>query len=199
MEVAGYSAEIGRMAGGVLNMVMRSGTNALHGSAYEFLRNQVLDAEDYFQNYFNAPGDPHSPKSALRQNQFGFVVGGPVYIPKVYNGRNKTFFMFNYEGRRRSQPGAISTALVPTDLMRAGNFSEFLNRRDDSGNPLPPNPIIDPTSSPSNPTPFPGNIIAPSLIAPAATALLPYFPKAQNPLNDPLSVRTWPRAHPKPG
>lgn len=182
-----YSAEYGTNSGAQLIMVMRSGTNALHGSAYEFLRNQVLDAEDYFQNYFNAPGDPHSPKSALRQNQFGFVVGGPVYIPKVYNGTNKTFFMFNYEGRRRSQPGAISTALVPTDLMRAGNFSEFLKRRDDSGNPLPPNPIIDPTSSPTNPTPFPGNIIPPSLIAPAATALLPYFPKAQNPLNDPLS------------
>ena len=71
-----YSAEYGTNSGAQLIMVMRSGTNALHGSAYEFLRNQVLDAEDYFQNYFNAPGDPHSPKSALRQNQFGFVIEG---------------------------------------------------------------------------------------------------------------------------
>jgi hypothetical protein len=180
-----YSAEFGTNSGGQLIMVMRSGTNDLHGSAYEFLRNNKLDAEGYFQNYFNAPGAPPNPPTNLRQNQFGVVVGGPVVIPKLYHGRNKTFWLFNYEGRRRSQPGSINTYLVPTDLMRQGNFSELLNRRSASGAALPSVTIIDPFTSPG--TPFPGNIIPASRIAPAATALLNYMPKAQNSLTDPLT------------
>ena len=93
-------------------------------------------------------------------NQLWCRSGGPVYIPKVYNGRNKTFFLFNYEGRRRSQPGAISTSLVPTNQFRTGDFSQLLNRMSASGAALPPVLIVDPTvSNPDNPTPFPGNII----------------------------------------
>ncbi len=182
-----YSAEFGTNSAGQLVMVMRSGTNDLHGSAYEFLRNNKLDAENYFQNYFNPPGAPPNPPTNLRQNQFGVVVGGPVLIPKVYNGKNKTFWLFNYEGRRRSQPGSISTFLVPTDLMRQGNFSELLNRKSGSGAALTPVTIVDPNSPPTAPVPFPGNIIPASRIAPAATALLAYLPKAQTPLSDPLT------------
>ena len=117
-----YSAEYGFNSGAQLVMVMRSGTNDLHGSAYDFLRNEKLDAEGYFQNYFTPAGQPRVPKTALRQNQFGFVLGGPVVIPKLYNGRNRTFFNFNYEGRRRREPGAISTALVPTDAIAQRRF-----------------------------------------------------------------------------
>ena len=109
-----YSAEYGFNSGAQLVMVMRSGTNDLHGSAYDFLRNEKLDAEGYFQNYFTPAGQPRVKKTALRQNQFGVVLGGPIVIPKLYDGRNRTFFNFNYEGRRRREPGAISTALVPT-------------------------------------------------------------------------------------
>src|SRR6516225_3290289 len=182
-----YSAEFGTNSAGQLIMVMRSGTNDLHGAAYEFLRNNKLDAENYFQNYFNPPGAPPNPATNLRQNQFGVVVGGPVIIPKLYHGKNKTFWLFNYEGRRRSQPGSISTYLVPTDLMRQGNFSELLNRKSATGAALTPVTIVDPTSNPAAPLPFPGNIIPSQRISPAATALLAYLPRAQTPLSDPLT------------
>jgi hypothetical protein len=182
-----YSAEYGFNSGAQLVMVMKSGTNDIHGSAYEFLRNEKLDAEGYFQNYFTPAGSPRVRKTALRQNQFGFTLGGPIVIPKVYNGENRTFFMFNYEGRRRREPGAISTALVPTDEMRNGDFSQLLNRRSAAGAALPPIPIVDPTSDPANPTPFPNNMIPSNRIAPAAQSLLEYFPRAQNPLPDPTT------------
>ncbi|MBY0376139.1 MAG: carboxypeptidase-like regulatory domain-containing protein, partial [Bryobacteraceae bacterium] len=94
-----YSAEYGFNSGAQLVMVMRSGGNDFHGSVYNFLRNDKLDAEDYFQNYFRGPTTPRSPKQQIRQNQFGAVLSGPVWIPKLYNGKNRTFFMFNYEGR----------------------------------------------------------------------------------------------------
>ena len=187
MYTGSYSAEFGTNSAGQLIMVMRSGTNDLHGSAYEFLRNNKLDAENYFQNYFNAPGAPPNPASNLRQSQYGVVMGGPVWIPKVYNGKNKTFWLFNYEGRRRSQPGTISTYLVPTDQMRVGDFSQLLNRKSASGAALTPVTIVDPDSSPTAPVIFPGNIIPASRISPAAQALLAYMPKAQNALPDPLT------------
>ncbi len=182
-----YSAEYGFNSGAQLVMVMRSGTNDFHGAAYEFLRNDKLDAEGFFQNFFTPPGQPRVPKTALRQNQFGAVAGGPVWIPGLYNGRNRTFFMFNYEGRRRREPGTIFTALVPDDNLRSGNFSGLLNRRNAAGQPLPAITIVDPLSDPNAPTPFAGNVIPTSRIVPAARALLEYWPRAQNPLPDPIS------------
>lgn len=182
-----YSAEYGFNSGAQLVMVMRSGTNDLHGSAYDYLRNDKFDAEGYFQNYFTPAGQPRVKKTALRQNQFGGVVGGPVMIPKLYNGKNRTFFNFNYEGRRRREPGAISTALVPTDAFRNGDFSALLNRRSATGAALPAIQIFDPFSDPANPTPFAGNIIPASRISPTAKALLNYFPRAQNDLSDPIT------------
>lgn len=182
-----YSAEYGFNAGAQLVMIMRSGTNDLHGSAYDFLRNDKFDAENYFQNYFTPAGQPRVKKTALRQNQFGGVIGGPVIIPKLYDGRNRTFFNFNYEGRRRREPGAISTSLVPSDQMRNGDFSQLLNRRSATGAALPAIQIIDPLSNPASPTPFPGNIIPPNRISPTAKALLAYIPSAQNALSDPIS------------
>jgi len=107
-----YSAEYGFNSGAQLIMVMRSGTNDFHGSAFEFLRNDKLDAESYFQNYFNTSAT-RLPKQQIRQNQYGFVVNGPVVLPKLYNGKDKTFFMFNFEGRKRRLPGAAESALVP--------------------------------------------------------------------------------------
>jgi hypothetical protein len=182
-----YSAEYGFNSGAQLVMVMRSGTNDLHGSVYDFLRNEKLDAEGFFQNYFTPAGQTRIKKTALRQNQFGGVVGGPIMIPKLYDGRNRTFFNFNYEGRRRREPGAISTALVPTDAFRGGDFSALLNRRNAAGAALPAIQIVDPLSDPANPTPFPGNVIPQNRISSAARSLLAYFPRAQNDLPDPIS------------
>ena len=104
----------------------------------------------------------------------GAVLGGPVIIPKLYDGKNKTFFMFNYEGRRRREPGAISTALVPSDAMRNGDFSQLLNRRSATGAAIAPITIFDPLSSSTSPTPFPGNVIPSNRISPTAKALLDY-------------------------
>jgi len=110
-----FSAEYGRNTGSVVNLVTKSGTNALHGSAYEFFRNDVLDA----RNFFN---DSDFPKSALRLNQFGGTFGGPIV-------KNKTFYFLNYEGFRRSA-GITRITNVPTAAERAGLFT------DQNGNPI---------------------------------------------------------------
>ena len=90
MLTSGYSAEYGRYAGGMLTAVTKSGTNEFHGSLYEFMRNDVFDAKGYF--------DPERLK--LRRNQFGATVSGPVVLPKIYKGRNRTFFLFSWDALR---------------------------------------------------------------------------------------------------
>src|SRR6202047_553807 len=107
VETSGFSAEYGRAAGAVLNATIKSGTNQFHGAAWEFFRNDKLDAADYFENAGRVP------KGALRQNQFGISGGGPVIIPKLYNGRNKLFFFGDFEGLRRRQ-GTVLNGAVPT-------------------------------------------------------------------------------------
>src|SRR6266581_14051 len=91
-----YSAQYGAYLGVHINMVTKAGTNQFHGAAVEFFRNQVLDARSFFT--LPTPSNPTAAKPPLRQNQFGFELDGPVVIPKLYNGRNKTFFMASYEG-----------------------------------------------------------------------------------------------------
>lgn len=143
-----YPAQYGAYLGAHLNLVTKSGTNDFHGAVYEFFRNDALDARPYF-----------SKKVPLRQNQFGVEVGGPVWIPKLYDGRNKTFFMFDYEGLRQIRSSS-SLATTFTDKMRAGDFSE-----------------VPQLFYPNTKIPIPGNQIQ-SLIAPQAAAYLQWFPKA---------------------
>jgi hypothetical protein len=108
-----YSAEYGRMPGAQVSLVTRSGTNTLHGSLFDYLRNDFFDANDWFNDHLG------KSVSALRQNDFGGTLGGPIYIPHVYRGKDKTFFFFSYEGLRLVQPQAASTAqLVPDIFMR---------------------------------------------------------------------------------
>src|ERR1041385_8974819 len=129
VQTSTYSAEFGRSSGGVVNIQIKSGTNAFHGSGFEFLRNDKLDANDLFNNKFGRA------KPSFRQNQFGGTLGGPIR-------HDRTFFFMDYQGWRvRNAQTFVSN--VPTDLMRAGDFSE-LNR-----------PIYDPLSQ----TPFTGNRI----------------------------------------
>ena len=113
-----YSAEFGRGNGAIVNAVIKSGTNELHGSAWGFLRNNALDA----RNYFDPVGKGAPP---YEQYQFGGTFGGPVYIPNVYNGRNRTFFFVDYEGLRIHQADT-QTLFLPDTAERAGNFSEIL-------------------------------------------------------------------------
>ena len=177
-----YSAEYGTNSGAQLTIVLKSGTNQFHGTAFEFLRNDVLDAEGYFQNYFTAPGAARKPKDELRQNQYGGVFSGPVIIPKLYNGKDKTFFMFDYEARKRRQPGAVTGANVPSDAFRNGDLGALLTRVDSRGNPAPVQ-IVDPVGG----VPFPNNVIPASRISPSAKSLMAYWPAAQLTNRDPLS------------
>jgi len=118
VETSNFDAEFGRSGAAVLNATIKSGTNELHGSAWEFFRNDVLDAADFFENANNVK------KGALRQNQFGVTIGGPVVIPKVFNGRNKLFFFADYEGFRRVQ-GTVFTGSVPTNSEINSGYTNF--------------------------------------------------------------------------
>ena len=115
-----FSAEYGRSGGGLVTMVTKSGTNELHGSAFEFVRNSYFDANNFFANRNG------TKLASFKRNQFGATVGGPVLIPKVYDGRNKTFFFFIYEGQRVLQ-GRLDQETVPTLLERTGDYSRTLN------------------------------------------------------------------------
>jgi len=169
-----YAPEFGRTSGGTVAYALRSGSNAVHGSLFEYLRNSDLDADG-----FNAD-KAGQPIAAFRRNQFGGTVGGPVVLPRLYHGRDKTFFFVSYEGLRDSAAGSF-TGTVPTALERAGNFSQT---KDANGNPIvmydPSTTRLDP-SAPSGTTryirtAFPGNLVPASGINPIAAKLLSYYP-----------------------
>jgi hypothetical protein len=113
-----YSAQYGRNASGQVDVVTKSGTNTIHGSAYEFFRNDDLDANGYANNFLGQ----RIPK--YRYNVYGFSFGGPVYIPKLYNGRNKTFFFVSQEWQRLINDAAGVQALLPMQSERNGDFSQ---------------------------------------------------------------------------
>jgi hypothetical protein len=115
-----YSAEFGRNASGMVNVITKSGTNQLHGDAYEFFRNDKLAANSFFNNLGSVnPGpDGKARVPPLRYNNFGYTVGGPVYIPKLYNGKNKTFFFFSEEFRRVITYGSFQGTLPTADEKR---------------------------------------------------------------------------------
>ncbi len=160
-----YSAEFGHTAGGIESFTIKSGTNDLHGGAWEYFRNDSLDA-----NGFNA-NSAGQAKPSFSRNQFGFQVGGPVFIPKVYHGRNKTFFFFSFEELRDSTPGAGFTTTVPTALEKTGNFSKTFNTNGAQ------QVIYDPSSLTNGVrSPFPGNIVPASRLNPVGMALLALYP-----------------------
>src|SRR5262249_33687773 len=111
-----YSAESGRAGGGQISVITKSGTNEYHGSVYEFVRNDKLNANNFFNNLNNIQ------RPALRYNDFGYTAGGPVYIPSMYDGRNKTFFFFSEEFRRVINYNA-SNVQIPTLDERQGIFA----------------------------------------------------------------------------
>ena len=154
---SGFSAEYGRFAGGVLSVVTKSGGNRPHGSLFEFLRNDALDARNYFD----------VAKSKLVQNQFGATASGPVLLPKLYNGRNKTFFLFTWESYR--QIGASTQrGIVPTQAMLLGDFSQSVNAFGK------PQSVLDPLNKN---LPFAGNKIPSTRLDPVALNIAAYYPK----------------------
>jgi len=121
-----YSAEYGQSTGAVVQIAMKSGTNHLHGTAYEFLRNDKLAAKDYFLNFQVPAGTRLLPPNALRRNQFGIFLSGPVELGKIYHGQNKTFWSFNYEGMRYTKETPTETFWYP-QTFRNGDFSALLH------------------------------------------------------------------------
>jgi outer membrane receptor protein involved in Fe transport len=159
------SARYGGGEGGVVNVVTRTGTNQLHGTAWEFFRNTDLNAAYYFANYAD------QPKPAYHQNQYGFVLGGPVMIPGHYDGRDKTFWMFNWEGFK-SRQDSVNFATVPTQAQLGGDFRGFApiydpNSTVQTGVDAQGNPIYTRTQFSCNGV---LNVICPNRIDPAATA-----------------------------
>jgi hypothetical protein len=160
-----YSAEFGRSSGAIISATVKSGTNTLRGSAWNFLRNNALDANSFFAN---SAGRARQP---FRQNQFGFTLGGPVVLPKIYNGRNRTFFFTDYEGLRRRTSASSSVLDIPPPDYRSGNFSRYRAT------------IYDPRARRAGSnglvisTPFPGNRIPPSQIFAGSSAVLQLLPQ----------------------
>ena len=177
ISTSSYSSEFGSSSGGVVNFTIKSGSNGYHGEAYDLLRNTSLNANSFINN------SNKLPRNIDRENDFGFNVGGPVWIPKVYNGKNRTFFFFNYEGYRFTQ-GENVLLTVPTAKMHTGDFSELLSDPyvvNFFGGPVF---IYDPHVDPSNRTAIPGNrldlytnpVTGLSVIDPAGQAILDHFP-----------------------
>jgi hypothetical protein len=167
----GFSAEFGRTGGGVLTVATRSGTNEWHGAAYEFLRNDKLNANSWTSNRVGLP------RNSFRRNEYGVALGGPVRIPKLYDGRNKTFFFFNWEQVPQRSPDNILVT-VPTAAERAGDFSATVT------NNRQPIRIFDPnttTPDPARPgqfvrSVFPGNRIPASRFEPITQNVLKLIP-----------------------
>jgi len=126
METNALKAEFGQTSGRVVNVATKAGTNQFHGSLYEFFRNDVLDA----RYAFSTQRDPLTGriKPVLRYNQFGGTAGGPVILPKIYNGKNRTFFFGGYE-QWRQKTSSLTRASVPTPAQRNGDFSTTLDSR----------------------------------------------------------------------
>ena len=149
-----YPAQYGGYLGVQINLITKSGTNAFHGALFEFLRNEKLDAKPFFLRQ-------GAIKPPLRQNQYGVQFNGPVMLPKLYNGKNKTFFMFGWESLRSgTQAPAIASVFTPK--MRTGDFSEV----------LPGTVVRDPLTG----TAFAGNIVPTNRLAPQALKALAYMP-----------------------
>jgi hypothetical protein len=156
-----YPAEFGRQASQI-NVSTKSGSNSFHGAAFEFLRNDTLDSKAYAFTVNRPPKDP------FKWNQYGFTLGGPVWIPKIYNGRNRLFFLSNFEGYR-DRKQLRGTYSLPSVAMRDGNFAEISSR------------IYDPTTQVRQGNTivaqqFPGNVIPRNRLHPTSLMLLEFYP-----------------------
>jgi hypothetical protein len=192
-------AEFGRTTGGIESFNTKGGTNAYHGVLYELFRNEDLDANVWGNDYnlANNIGPRSASETPLdRQNDYGGALGGPLRIPHLYNGKDKTFFFFSWEQYRQEQ-GGVSTDTVPTTAERGGDFSQILN----TGNVLGTNPcdgtpiyqgeIFDPTTTQTvggvecrtaflNEAGSTGNVIPTSQMSTVGQNIISYYPTPQN-------------------
>ncbi len=159
VQTSTYSSEVGGAPGGQVNLTTKSGTNALHGGAWEFNRNDRFTALNGFQ-----PRTPGAKPPRLNRNQYGANLGGPVWLPGVYSGKDKTFFFFNWEAGRQVAGSFGGQALVPPAALRTGDFSGVAAR------------IVDPVTG----QPFPNNVIPSGRITSHARRFLDGFVPAPN-------------------
>jgi hypothetical protein len=155
-----YSAEYGRTSGATIAAVIDSGTNQYHGGVYEYFRNEDLDANNFFNN-IRGQRRPYD-----RQNQFGAKLGGPIFLPFLYHGKERTFFFVNYQGTRQLVP-TTNISTLPDVQFRGGDFSSS------------PVAVADPLSSAH--APFPGNRIPANRLDPAALKVLSVLPPPNSP------------------
>jgi len=183
VKTSNYAAEYGQAGGGLFAFTTRSGSNAPHGSVYEYLLNEAFGAGLPFTD--NGSGAHIRPKT--RKHDFGGNLGGPVYIPKIYNGKNRTFFFTNLEKYIDKKHYSGTYATVPTDAFRTGDFSSILTGRtlgtDQIGRIIQENVIYDPNTTRDQNgfrvrDPFPGNIIPQSRIDPTAAKIQALIPAA---------------------
>ena len=193
-----FSAQYDRTTGGIDSFTTKAGTNRYHGTAYDIFRNTALDANTWFNSGYRAkcaPGDSDcrarydTPPD--RKNDYGINLGGPVQIPKIYDGKNKTFFFFNWEQYKQTQGGTI-VSTVPTLPQRTGDFSQILTTAQIGTNPCDGSPvfrgqIFDPATQRVGPTgvpcrtAFPGNIVPANRISQVAKNVLNYLPPPNSP------------------
>ena len=179
VQTSSYSAEFGRSAGGTTNVTTKMGTNRLRGAVYEYLRNNVLNANTYTNTLVGLPRD------VVRRNEYGIAAGGPIVLPKLYNGRNRTFFFTNFEGVPQKTPNSV-VATVPTANERKGDFSQTLGA---NGRQIV---VYDPLTTRADTattyvrTPFPGNVIPTQRLDPASSKIAQYYPLPNAP-GDPLT------------
>jgi len=167
-----YDAQYGKTTGGIINVNLRSGTNNFHGTVYEFMRREWLDATDFRLKARN------QGKAKHYLDQYGFQVDGPVTVPWLYNGKDKTFFMFNWEGYREGIPQPLTLSTIQPEFLN-GDFSKLV---DGAGRPII---IYDPLTGRADASvpggwrrdPFPGNIIPANRINPIAQKILGFMPR----------------------
>jgi len=186
IQTSNFAAEYGQAGGGYFNYTMKSGTNQIHGSGYDYFVNEALNAGTPFTDN----GNGGLIRNPIRQNDYGFTLGGPIDIPKVYNGHDKTFFFFSFEQFRQSAVTSNTVGIVPTAAQRGGNFSAALsstcNGPDPAGQPVCLNEIFDPSTQRTVGgaqvrTPFPNNVIPATRIDPTAAIIQNMIPLPNTP------------------
>ncbi|MGD0471067.1 MAG: carboxypeptidase-like regulatory domain-containing protein [Terriglobales bacterium] len=175
VDSSSFSAQFG-LAQGAVTYNMASGTDRLHADAFEILRNSLFDSDGFFPSNFNAAGKPAPPVD--HENNYGFTVSGPIILPKVYNGKGKTFFLFSWDYYKENfaeNKGASAIGTVPTTAMKGGDFSSFVNA---SGTQIP---IYDPQTGQQFIYNGKPNVIPPSRFSTVSNTVLPMIPSPDLP------------------
>lgn len=178
VQTAPFDASVGHTQGALVNVATKGGTNDLHGSAWWWLRHSKLDAPTVFQNRSG------QKLPIYQDNRYGFASGGPVYIPKVYNGHNKTFWFFTWEANKFGDPNVgASTSTVPREAWRTGDFSDLL-KLGPTYQLFDPNTIAPAAGGRYSRQPLAGNILPASRINPVAANILKLYPLPNSPATE---------------